>query len=153
MWPPRGSSPLQSCWCCVMIRGSIIDGAGPTTLAQDQTGASELGVNGKEPERQTASEKEQQNTTKTVEPAKEQVQTNTSPNCTFSGEQVPIDLKRFTDSGINLVECPRCGRMRSLSPSKGVLRFKAHTPRKQQTPLTEKRWSATGKTDWSVVEG
>jgi len=74
---------------------------------------------------------------------------NTSPNCTFSGEQVPIDLKRFTDSGINLVECPRCGRMRSLSPSKGVLRFKAHTPRKQQTPLTEKRWSATGKTDWS----
>src|SRR6266496_1915572 len=73
--------------------------------------------------------------------------------CMFSGEQVPIDLKRFTNSGINLVECPRCGRMRSLSPSKGVLRFKAHTPRKQQTPLTEKRWSATGKTDWSVVEG
>ncbi len=132
---------------------NLIDGAGPTTLAQDQTGASEPGVNGKEPERQTAPEKEQQNTTKTVEPAKEQVQTNTSPNCTFSGEQVPIDLKRFTDSGINLVECPRCGRMRSLSPSKGALRFKAHTPRKQQTPLTEKRWSATGKTDWSVVEG
>ena len=131
----------------------LIDGAGPTALAQDQTSAEEPGVNGKEPERQTAPEKEQQNTTKTVEPAKEQVQTNTSPNCTFSGEQVPIDLKRFTDSGINLVECPRCGRMRSLSPSKGVLRFKAHTPRKQQTPLTEKRWSATGKTDWSVVEG
>jgi hypothetical protein len=131
----------------------LIDGAGPTTLAQDQTSAEEPGVNGKEPERQTAPEKEQQNTAKTVEPAKEQVQTKTSPNCTFSGEQVPIDLKRFTDSGINLVECPRCGRMRSLSPSKGVLRFKAHTPRKQQTPLTEKRWSATGKTDWSVVEG
>ncbi len=89
----------------------LIDGAGPTTLAQDQTSAEEPGVNGKEPERQ------------------------------------------ITDSGINLVECPRCGRMRSLSPSKGVLRFKAHTPRKQQTPLTEKRWSATGKTDWSVVEG
>jgi len=131
----------------------LIDGAGPDTLAQDQTSAEEPGVNSQEPERQTALEKEQQNTTKTVEPAKEQVQTNTSPNCTFSGEQVPIDLKRFTDSGINLVECPRCGRMRSLSPSKGVLRFKAHTPRKQQTPLTEKRWSATGKTDWSVVEG
>src|SRR6266550_6012611 len=124
-----------------------------TKPGQDQTSAEEPGVNGKEPERQTAPEKKQQNTTKTVEPAKEQVQTNTSPNCTFSGEQVPIDLKRFTDSGINLVECPRCGRMRSLSPSKGVLRFKAHTPRKQQTPLTEKRWSATGKTDWSVVEG
>jgi adenine-specific DNA methylase len=53
----------------------------------------------------------------------------------------------------NLVECPHCGRMRSLSPVKGVLRFKAHTRRKQQTPLTEKRWSATGKTDWDVVGG
>jgi hypothetical protein len=36
---------------------------------------------------------------------------------------------------------------------KGVLRFKPHTRRKQQTPLTEKRWSATGKTDWDVVGG
>jgi hypothetical protein len=45
------------------------------------------------------------------------------------------------------------GRMRSLSPSKGVLRFKPHTPRKQQTPLSGKRWSATGKTDWGVVGG
>jgi hypothetical protein len=43
---------------------------------------------------------------KTVETAKEQVQTTTSPNCTFSGELVPIDLKRFTDSGINLERCP-----------------------------------------------
>src|SRR6266567_2555879 len=50
----------------------LSDGAGPTTLAQDQTSAEEPGVNGKEPERQTAPEKEQQNTTKTVEPAKEQ---------------------------------------------------------------------------------
>jgi AAA domain len=131
----------------------LIDGAGPTRLAQDQNKAEEPGVNGKEPERQTAPEKEQQNTMKTVETAKEQVQTNTSPNCTFSGEQVPIDLKRFTDSGINLVECPHCGRMRSLSPSKGVLRFKPHIRRKQQTPLTEKRWSSSGKTDWDVVGG
>ena len=132
----------------------LIDGAGPTTLAQDQTSAEEPGVNGKEPERQTAPEKEQQNTTKTVEPAKEQVQTNTSPNCTFSGEQVPIDLKRFTDSGINLVECPRCGRMRSLSPAFGRPPVQStHPSAGQQTPLTEKRWSATGKTDWSVVEG
>jgi hypothetical protein len=89
----------------------------------------------------------------TAETAKEQEPSPKTANCTFSGELVPIDLKRFTESSINLVECPHCGRMRSLSPSKGVLRFKAHTQRKQQTPLTEKRWSATGKTDWDVVGG
>jgi hypothetical protein len=134
----------------------LIDGAGPEALPQDQNKAEPARVNGKEPERQTVSEKEQQNTTKTVETvetAKEQVQTSKTANCTFSGELVSIDLKRFTESSISLVECPHCGRMRSLSPSKGVLRFKPHTRRKQQTPLTEKRWSATGKTDWSVVGG
>src|SRR5712691_11405780 len=131
----------------------LIDGAGPNTLAQDQNKAEESGVNGKEPERQTVLKNEQQNTTKTVETAKEQENTSKTANCTFSGELVPIDLKRFTKSSVSLVECPRCGRMRSLSPSKGVLRFKPHTRRKQQTPLTEKRWSATGKTDWSVVGG
>ncbi len=134
----------------------LIDGAGPEALPQDQNQRDVPGVNGKEPEQQAVSENTEPNapsTVETVETAKEQEHTSKTANCTFSGEMVPIDLKRFTDSGINLVECPRCGRMRSLSPSKGVLRFKAHTPRKQQTPLTEKRWSATGKTDWSVVEG
>ncbi len=134
----------------------LIDGAGHDTLAQDQSKAAPASVNGKEPERQTVPEKEQQNGAKTVETAQtvqEQEHTSKTANCTFSGELIPIDLKRFTDSGINLVECPDCGRMRSLSPSKGALRFKAHTRRKQQTPLTEKRWSATGKTDWDVVGG
>jgi hypothetical protein len=88
-----------------------------------------------------------------VETAQEQDHTSKTANCTFSGVVISIDLKRFTDSGINLVQCPDCGRMRSLSPSKGVLRFKPHTRRKQQTPLTEKRWSVTGTTDWNVVGG
>jgi hypothetical protein len=105
----------------------LIDGAGPTTLAQDQHKAEEPGVNGKEPERQTVPKNEQQNTTKTVETAKEQEHTSKTAHCTFSGELVPIDLKRFTESSVSLVECPHCGRMRSLSPSKGVLRFKPHT--------------------------
>ncbi len=84
----------------------------------------------------------------------EQEHTSKTANCTFSGEMVPIDLKRFTDSGINLVECPRCGRMRSLSPAFGRPPVQStHPSAGQQTPLTEKRWSATGKTDWSVVEG
>jgi hypothetical protein len=131
----------------------LIDGAGPEALPQDQNKAEPADANEKEPERQTVPEKEQQNptnTVETVETAKEQEHTSKTANCTFSGV-VPIDLKRFTDSGINLVECPLCGRMRSLSPVKGILRFKSHTPRKQQTPQTSKRWSATGKTGWEVV--
>jgi hypothetical protein len=40
---------------------------------------------------------------------------------------VSIDLKRFLNSDTHLVECPGCGRTRTLSPVKGVLRFKAHT--------------------------
>jgi hypothetical protein len=131
----------------------LIDGVGPDVRHLDQNKAEEPSVNGKEPERQTVPESERAETSQTVETAKEQEQTSNTANCTFSGELVPIDLKRFTDGGINLVECPHCGRMRSLSPSKGVLRFKAHTRRKQQTPLTEKRWSATEKTDWDVVGG
>jgi hypothetical protein len=110
-------------------------------------------ANGKEPERQTAQENEQQNTTKTVETAKEQVQTSISPKCTFSRTVVAIDLKRFTDSGVTSVECPDCGRTRSLSPVKGVLRFPPHDRRKMQTSVTGKRWSAKGKTDWDVVGG
>jgi hypothetical protein len=63
-----------------------------------------------------------------------------------------IDLKRFTDSGISLVECPDCGRMRSLSPVNGILRFKPHTRRKMQTEVKGKRWSTTGKTDWGETK-
>src|SRR6266496_846515 len=124
---------------------------------QDQNQRDVPGVNGKEPEQQAVSENTEPNapsTVETVETAKEQEHTSKTANCTFSGEMVPIDLKRFTDSGINLVECPRCGRMRSLSPAFGRPPVQStHPSAGQQTPLTEKRWSATGKTDWSVVEG
>lgn len=133
----------------------LIDGAGPEASHQDQNQADVLGVNGKEPEQQTVEDIAVPNapsTVETVETAKEQEDTGKTANCTFSGV-VRIDLQRFTNSGINLVECPGCGRMRSLTPVKGALRFKAHPPRKQQTPLTAKRWSTTGKTDWDVVGG
>ena len=128
----------------------IIDGAGPDALVENRDGAEPASAN--RTEQKTVQESEQQNTTKTVETAKEQGQTSTSPKCTFFGE-VPIDLQRFTDSGITLVECPNCSRMRSLSPVKGVLRFPSHDRRKLQTPLTSTRWSATGRTDWGVVGG
>ncbi|MFL5705369.1 MAG: hypothetical protein ACJ8AG_21420 [Ktedonobacteraceae bacterium] len=131
----------------------IIDGVGPAAPVEDRDTETKNRANGKEPERQTVQENEQQNTTKTVETAKEQVQTSTSPKCTFSRTVVAIDLKRFTDSGVTSVECPDCGRTRSLSPVKGVLRFPPHEPRKMQTEVKGKRWSTTGKTDWDVVGG
>jgi len=129
----------------------LIDGAGPDTLRTDQNKAEKAGANGKEPERQTVPESERRDLSQTVETAKEQVQTSTSPKCTFSRMVVSIDLKRFTDSGVTVVECPDCSRTRSLSPVKGTLRFPPHEPRKIQTEVKGKRWSTTGKTDWDVV--
>jgi AAA domain len=131
----------------------IIDGAGPDAPVEDQDAETKDRANGKEPEWQTVQENEQQNTTKTVEMAEEPVQTSASPKCTFSRTVVAIDLKRFTASSVTSVECPDCGRTRSLSPVKGVLRFPPHDRRKMQTSVTSKRWADRGKTDWDVVEG
>ncbi len=126
----------------------IIDGAGPSIEDPPSQSTEQGNENGTESEQEAVQTNAQAETGETVE---EQAQTSKTANCTFSGELVPIDLKRFTDSGINLVECPDCGRTRSLSPSKGVLRFKPHEPRKIQTEVKGKRWSTTGKTDWGVV--
>jgi hypothetical protein len=125
-------------------------------LRTDQNKAELTHVKGKEPERQTVPENAVPHTAKTaetVETAKEQEHTSTSPKCTFSRMVLPIDLKRFTASSVTSVECPDCGRTRSLSPVKGVLRFPPHDRRKMQTSVTGKRWSAKGKTDWDVVGG
>ena len=88
------------------------------------------------------------------------VSVTTSIKCTFSGMVVPIDLKRFEESGVTLVECPDCACTRTLEPHGGVLRFKSHNKRKTTTPNTERRWAAKGemagmlsavKEDWLVV--
>jgi len=131
----------------------LIDGAGSDAGSQDQNKAEPTRMNGKEPERQTVPENERRDPSQQRETAKEQAHTSTSPKCTFSRTVIPIDLKRFTASSVTVVECPRCGRTRSLTPVKGVLRFPPHEPRKIQTPVSGKRWSATGKTDWDVVGG
>jgi hypothetical protein len=55
----------------------IIDGAGPNVLVLERDGAEPASANGTE--RETVQESEQQNTTETVETAKEQVQTVKSP--------------------------------------------------------------------------
>ena len=130
----------------------IIDGAGPDAPIAEREEETKERANGTEQEQETGKVCEQQNTTKTVETAKEQEQTVKSPKCTFFGV-VPIDLNRFLNSDTHLVECPDCGRTRTLSPVKGVLRFKSHDPRKSQTPVTGRRWSTSGKTDWDVVGG
>ena len=75
----------------------------------------------------------------------------TTLKCSFSGV-ISIDSKRFLDSGISLVECPQCARMRSLEPRNGVLRFPSHDKRKIRTPNTDQRW-VQGETAWEVVEG
>ncbi len=131
----------------------IIDGAGPDVPVDDQDRDPKDGANGNEPERQTVQENERASPTETVETAKEQGQTSTSPKCTFSKMVVAIDLKRWAERSIAVVECPDCSRTRSLSPVKGILRFPPHEPRKIQTEVQGLRWSAKGKTDWDVVGG
>jgi len=131
----------------------IIDGTGPDVPVEDQDHDPKDNANGNEPEQQTVQENEQQNPTKAVETVQEPVQTSTAPKCTFSRTVILIDPQRFTDSSVSSVECPDCGRTRSLSPVKGVLRFPPHEPRKIQVEVKGKRWSATGKTDWDVVGG
>jgi len=81
----------------------------------------------------------------------DQVQTAKVPKCTFSGV-VPIEARRFLDSGVALVECPDCAAMRSLEPHSGVLRFKSHDKRKTTTPNTEQRWARIDMA-WGVVRG
>jgi len=63
---------------------------------------------------------------------------------------VPIDLKRFLDSDVALVECPDCAATRTLEPHGGVLRFKSHDKRKTRTLNTEQRWARLDS-DWDVV--
>jgi hypothetical protein len=150
-----GAERLKSAAELLVLRHDtlrIIDGAGPDAPIAERDEETKERANGTEQELETVQESEQQNTTKTVETAKEQVQTVKSPKCTFFGV-VPIDLNRFLNSDTHLVECPDCGRTRTLSPVKGVLRFKSHDRRKSQTPVTGKRWAAKGKTDWEVAGG
>ena len=129
----------------------IIDGAGPSLDAPPSEDASQGNGSGTEPEQEAVQAGRQQNTTETGGTVGEQVQTSKSPKCTFPGV-VSIDLKRFADSGVSLVECPHCGRTRSLTPQKGVLRLKSHDKRKITTPNTMPRW-AMCETSWEVVGG
>src|SRR5947208_7309081 len=82
-----------------------------------------------------------------------EISATTSIKCTFSRMVVPIDPKRFQESGVTLVECPDCACTRTLEPHGGILRFKSHNKRKTTPSHTERRWVAKGKMDWDVVGG
>jgi hypothetical protein len=129
----------------------IIDGEGPSIEAPPSEFTEQGNGSGREPERKAVQALGQQNTTETGGTVGERVQTGKTAKCTFSGV-VSIELQRFFDSGIQLVECPDCARTRSLSPSKGVLRFPSHDKRKTRTPNTDERW-AMEQTIWKVVGG
>ncbi len=123
----------------------LIDGAGPSTEASQPPSTEQGNESKTEPETKPEREAAQ------ADHAEEQVQPVKTSKCTFPGV-VSIELKRFLDSGAQLVECPDCGRTRTLIPLKGVLRFPSHNRRKVQIPVTGLRW-AKGKTDWDVVGG
>jgi hypothetical protein len=139
----------------------IIDGAGPSAEA-DQASIASREQTSDTPAEQVSSPNEEQKLPSSVptEQApqarswkKAVSQPSASVKCTFFGV-VPIDLKRFEESGVSLVECPGCGRAWTLSPSSGVLRFKSHPKRKTNTPNTGRRWArGKGETDWGVVGG
>jgi len=131
----------------------LIDAAGPSTEAS-QPPSTEQGNGSKiepetKPEREAVQADHEPHNTETVITAGEQVQPVKTPKCTFPGK-VSIKLERFLTSSTQLVECPDCGRTRTLSPHKGVLCFPSHEKRKTNTPNTGKRWAKIDS-DWKVV--
>jgi hypothetical protein len=139
----------------------IIDGAYPRIEA-DQARVAELVQTPETQTEQVSSSNEEQKLSSSV-PTEQATgarsrkkagsQPVTSDKYTFSGE-VQISLKRFEESGVARVECPGCGRTWTLSPSGGVLHFKAHDKHKMNTPNTGRRWvRGEGETDWNMVGG
>jgi hypothetical protein len=149
----------------------IIDGAGPGIEADQASAASAEQANETQTE-QVSSSNEEQKLSSSVPTEQATVagsrllsshpksgehsavsESNQSAKCMFFGV-VPIDIKRFEESDVALVECPGCGRVWTLSPRSGVLRFKSHDKRKTDTPNTGRRWArGEGETDWNVVGG
>jgi len=148
----------------------LIDGAGPSIEAHQsksngleqasETEAEQDSSLSIQPEKTTSAPTEPVNQTLSPLPSPDAqggVQSNKkqapqSTKCTFSGI-VPIDLKRFQESSVSLVECPDCARMWTLEPHGGALRFKLHDKRKTTTPNTGQRWAKNkkGNEDWDVV--
>lgn len=131
----------------------IIDGDGPSVNERDnspENPTQTLPEEHAETEDHQALTAEPEPATGGGDAVESRKQSAKTPKCTFSGMMVPIDLKRFQESGVTLVECPDCACTRTLEPHGGILRFKSHHKRKTTAPNTEPRW-AREKTDWDVV--
>ncbi len=95
----------------------IIDGEGPGTET-DQASGTEKDAGSEVSAGQSVPPNEEQSSplpppepmTQARSRKKEELQSATSGNCTFSGI-VPIALQRFEQSGVSAVECPGCGRV------------------------------------------
>jgi len=137
----------------------IIDGAGPGAEADQASIASPQQTSETQAEQVSSPNEEQKippiSPTEQVTQARSRKKAVSQPaasdKCTFFGV-VPIDLKRFEESGVALVECPNCACTRTLEPRGGVLRFKSHDKRKTTTPNTGQRWGK-GEPDWNVIGG
>ena len=132
----------------------IIDGEGPGTETHQASGTEkDAGLIAPPNQEQLTPLPPTEPVTQTLSQKKEGTQPVISSNCTFSG-MVTIAIQRFGQSGVSAVECPGCGRVWTLSPSGGVLRFKSHPKRKTNTPNTGQRWArGESETDWDVVGG
>ena len=125
----------------------IIDGAGPSVNDQDassERSAQTEPVDEEKASQVSAPKSEQEGMSSQKQPA-------TQPKCTFHGE-VLIDLQQFSESGVDLVECPDCTSTSALSPHKGVLHFKSHKRRKTRSTSTESRW-VRREMIWAVMKG
>ena len=161
---------LESAASLLMLRRDtlrIIDGTGPAIYVPqaesnglEQTNGTEakhVSSPNTQPEKPTSAPTEQvaqtlparSNSATTSDVQSDQKQSTKTTKCTFSGG-VPIDLARFLDSGVALVECPECVSTRTLKPLGGVLQFKSHDKRKTQTPTTSRRWARIDAV-WDVV--
>ncbi len=136
----------------------IIDGAGPGAEADQASIASPQQTSETQAEQVSSPNEEQKippiSPTEQVTQARSRKKAVSQPaasdKCTFFGV-VPIDLKRFEESGVALVECPNCACTRTLEPRGGVLRFKSHDKRKTQARATSRRWARIDLI-WDVVD-
>jgi len=60
-------------------------------------------------------------------------------DCPFKGI-LEISSDQMKETGVSLVECPDCGRTRSLPFSGRTIKFPSHTKRKTRTPNRDERW-------------
>jgi hypothetical protein len=127
----------------------VIDGVGPSVGSPPAASTAPGKGSGTEPEGEAVQALHVPHATATGGTVGAPVPNGNTPKCTFAGV-VAIDLQRFADSSVVLVQCPACARTRSLAPHRGVLRFPSHDQRKMQTPVTGVRWTK-GAMDWEVV--